>query len=335
MQIISVLLFVVCFVASTYAGVIEKYGPLKAILYSDIITCDHNRTLDLDVSEVEVFFYDFANNVNLTFPIYEAAHRLNELYSLDITKRLIVFVPGYKSHISKKTEDKVRQTFQNLPDSYLIIIDHSIYTSARGGKVQSYERSVKYVYDIGKVLADFLSKLKSKGVPSKKIHCIGHSLGAQMLGHTGEIYYNTTGEKIWRITGLDPAGPCFSNSLIDEQIRSGVAEYVEVYHCNSGGLGTTSVLADADFFFNKGTSQPNCGKIPLFGSHDAAKCNHKACLEYWMATVKNPRSYLAWRCDSYKRFSESRCAGNEVTIAGFWNPGNTTGTFYASTDGYE
>lgn len=69
-----------------------------------------------------------------------------------------------------------------------------------------------------------------------------------MLGYAGGIYTELTKEKIWRITGLDPAGPCFSNSLIEDQIRSGVAEYVEVYHCNAGGLGTTAVLADTDSF---------------------------------------------------------------------------------------
>lgn len=302
-----------------------------------IIPGDHNRTWDLDVSQVQVFFYDFSNNVNLTFPVHEAADKITSIINLNISKRLILFVPGYKSHISKKTEEKVRQTFQDFPDSYLIIIDHSAYTSARGGKIKSYERSVQYVYYIGNVLAQFLTEIRKTQFPSKKMHCVGHSLGAQMLANTGEIYTNLTGEKIWRITGLDPAGPCFSNSLIDKQLRSGVAEYVEVYHCNAGGLGTTSVLGDTDFFFNKdGATQPNCGTpvLPILGSSDAAKCNHKACLLYWTETVKHPLWYLSWACESYKSFSKGRCAGNEVTIAGFGNPGNATGTFYVSTEGY-
>lgn len=160
-----------------------------------------------------------------------------------------------------------------------------------------------------------------------------------MLAHAGETYTNITSEKIWRVTGIDPAGPCFSNSFINDQIRSGIAEYVEVYHCNAGGLGTTSVLADTDFFFNSGgSSQPKCSAgilaISGIGESDAAKCSHKACVRYWASTVHNPGWFLAWQCDSYKRFREGRCAGNEVTIAGYSNPGNATGVFYVSTDGY-
>lgn len=293
--------------------------------------------MNIDVSQVQVFFYDFANNFNLTFPIHEAADGFNKTYALDVTKRLIIFVPGYKSHISKTNEEKMRRTFQDFPNSYLIILDHSAYTSKKGGKIKSYERSVIYVHYIGKALAEMLAGLKRNGFPSNKIHCIGHSLGAQMLAHTGEIYRNTTGEVISRITGLDPAGPCFTNTLISEQLRAGVADYVEVFHCNAGGLGTTSVLADIDFFFNKeGAIQPHCGTplIPGFGSSDAAKCNHRACIDYWILTVKQPQWYLAWSCDSYKSFHKGKCAPNEVTIAGFWNPGNATGTFYVSTAGY-
>lgn len=154
-----------------------------------------------------------------------------------------------------------------------------------------------------------------------------------MLGFAGTAYTTATNEKIWRITGLDPAGPCFSNGLIDDQIRSGVAQYVEVYHCNSGGLGTTSILADTDFFLNKGKKQPPCheGFIPAFGESDAAKCSHKKCVEYWVKTVHEPTWFLAWKCSSYENFSKGRCAANEVTIAGYGNPGNATGVFYVST----
>lgn len=282
---------------------------------------------------MQVFFYDFENNFNLTYQIDGAARFITGNYNLDVSRKLLFFVPGYKSHISKKTEELIRQTFSSDPNIYLIIIDHSAYTSARGGKIESYERSVFYTYYIGTALGNLLADFHTKRYPSKNIHAIGHSLGSQMLGFAGTAYTAATNEKIWRITALDPAGPCFSNSIIEDQIRSGVAEYVEVYHCNSGGLGTTSVLADADFFLNKGNKQPPCheGLIPGKGESDAAKCSHKKCLEYWTKTVHVPNWYLAWKCDSYDHFAKGLCAGNEVAIAGYWNPGNATGVFYAST----
>ncbi|XP_028033885.1 pancreatic triacylglycerol lipase-like [Bombyx mandarina] len=314
-----------------------NWAPFKALLYSDWIECNHNKTLNLGVSEVQVYFYDFQNNFNTSYPIDVAVEGITSTYNLDVTRKLIFYVPGYKSQIDKNNPELVRQTFKDVQNTYLIIIDHSSYTSDRGGRFESYARSVSFVYYIGKALGKVLADLHNKGYPSKNIHCIGHSLGAQMLGHVGTTYTELTNEKVWRATGIDPAGPCFSNSLIQEQIRSGVAEYVEVYHCNAGELGTTAVLADIDFFMNKkGKKQPPCheGLIPAKGDSDAAKCSHKECVKYYMLSVHHPTWYLAWACDKYDDFKHGKCAAHEVTLAGYHNPGNATGVFYVSTEGY-
>lgn len=291
------------------------------------------------MSEIDVYFYDFPRNEVETFAIKKSAEGILNYEELDKVRKFIIFVGGYKSNINKKTEERIRDTFRNFPNSYLIILDHSPYTNDRQGYIKSYERSVRYVHYIGKELALMLASLKEGGISPKNIHCIGHSLGGQILGHTGQIFYEYTGEKIWRITALDPAGPCFSNSFIEEQIRSGVAEYVEVYHCNAGGFGTSSVLGDVDFFVNKkGQSQPNC-KTPLipgiFDSSKAAKCSHRACIDVWTATVSHPEWFVARKCDSYKKYKGGSCSANDVSIAGFWNPGKATGVYYFSTEEYD
>lgn len=318
-----------------YFALFINYVSLK--WYNLFFQGNHDTSLNYGVSEVQIYLYDFQNNFNITYPIDVAAQGITTNYNLDVTRKLIFFNPGYKSHISKKTEELVRQTFKDMPNIYLIIVDHSIYTSARGGIFKSYERSVTHTYYIGQALGKFLAELHSSGYPSNNIHCIGHSLGSQMLGFTGAKYTELTGEKLWRITGLDPAGPCFSNSYEEDQIRSGVAQYVEIYHCNAGGLGTTSELGDIDFFFNKkGNKQPPCheGLIPGKGESEAAKCSHKACVRYYMMTVHQPTWFLAWACSSYDMFNDGKCAANQVTIAGYWNPGNATGLYYVSTSAY-
>ncbi|CAG9785948.1 unnamed protein product [Diatraea saccharalis] len=334
-------LFVFLFV-SVYAwgrGDLEKYGPFQVALHSNLIKCSHDRDLNLDVSEINVYFYDFPKNDVESFTIDNAANGILSIKGLDKTKKFIIFVGGFKSNINKKTEEQIRDTFRTFPNSYLIILDHSPYTNDKQGSLKSYERSVKYVHYIGKALANMLTKLSEGGISPKSMHCIGHSLGSQILGQAGEVFTNNTQKKIWRITALDPAGPCFSNSLIQEQVRSGVAEYVEVYHCNAGGLGSSSVLGDIDFFINKkGRAQPNCGTplIPgIFDSSKAAKCSHRACIDIWTATVSHPDWFKAWKCDSYKEFKKGQCSMNESTIAGFWNPGNATGVYYFSTEGYD
>ncbi|CAK1547412.1 unnamed protein product [Leptosia nina] len=314
----------------------SEYGPFKNLLYSSWITCDHSKDANLDVSETEVYFYDFTNDYNISYKINNAFDAITNFYNLDTTREIKFFVPGYKSHISRNAPELIRQAFKEIPNIYLIIIDHSIYTSSRGGNRKSYERSVHYAYYIGKQIGRILSDFRRLGFPSQSIHCIGHSLGCHILGYAGSFYFEYTSERFRRITGIDPAGPCFSNSLIEEQLHSGAADYVEVFHCNAGGLGTTSVLADVDFFLNDGRVQPHCnvGIIPGYGESDAARCSHKACVGYWTYTVTHPGSFLAWACDSYKEFKNGKCSGNEVAIAGYSNPGNTSGVFYASTETY-
>ncbi|KAM3960591.1 lipase member H [Aphomia sociella] len=320
-------------------GDFEKYGPFQMALKSNLIKCSHDRTLNLDVSGTEVYFYDFEKHYAANFPVEKAAQGILATPELDKRKKFIIFVPGYKSNINKPTQEQIRETFKNHPNSYLIILDHSPYTNDKDGMIKSYERSVRHVYYIGKSLAEMLTGLKTGGISPKNMHCIGHSLGSQILGQTGEIFINNTGKKISRITALDPAGPCFSNSLIQEQVRSGVAEYVEVYHCNAGGLGSSSVLGDIDFFVNKkGSSQPNCGTpwIPgIFDSSKAARCNHKTCVNMYTSTVSHPEWFIAHKCDKYTDYKKGGCSRNDVTMAGFWNPGTATGVYYFSTEGYD
>ncbi|XP_041978264.1 pancreatic triacylglycerol lipase-like [Aricia agestis] len=307
-------------------------GIFGAILYSDWIKCDHTKVFNLNVDDTQVFFYDFQNNYNLTSKIDLASHVITSTYNLDTTRKLIVFVPGYKSHISRSAAEIVRTAFKDIPNIYLMILDHSEYTSSKGGRIKSYERAVLHAYYIGRALGNLLVEFRSKGILPANMQLLGHSLGAHMIGYAAETYTDRTGETISRLTGIDPAGPCFSNDFIENQLRKGLADYVEVYHCNAGGLGSTSVLADTDFFINNGRVQRECST--WLDISDSAKCSHKACLKYWAETVNNPKYYLAWACDSYEDFSGGKCSGNKVTIGGYSNPGNETGVFYISTDMY-
>lgn len=294
--------------------------------------------MDLEVSATYIYFYDFSKNYTELYPITDSAKYILNIKNLDKKRNFVVFVGGFKSQIHKKTETQVREAYKTYPNSYLIIPDHSPYTSNKDGNIKGYKTAVKYVHYIGKALGEMLAQLKNGGVNPKNIHCIGHSLGGQILGHTGETFTNLTGEKIAKITALDPAGPCFTKNLINEQVRSGVADYVEVYHCNSGGLGTSSILGDVDFIINrKGETQPNCGTpiIPgFFDSSKAATCAHRTCIDVWTASVKNRELFIAYKCDSYKDFKDGKC-GIETTLAGAWNSEMAKGIYYFSTKEYD
>ncbi|KAF9822777.1 hypothetical protein SFRURICE_019467 [Spodoptera frugiperda] len=286
-----------------------------------------NRNQSLDVSKIEVDFYDFERGISKAFPIDKAAKGILSIDKLDKNKMFYMFVSGFATNINCTTVDLVRRTFKNVPNSYLILIDHSAYTNDTTGRKISYERSVQHVHSIGVKVAQVLVELNQAGINASHIHAIGHSLGGQILGHIGANFNKATGYNISRITALDPAGPCFTNSLKEEQVRAGVADYVEVYHCDDGGLGTSSVLGDIDFYMNEGRKQPNC-RFPRI-----SRCSHHACVTMWMASVAH--RFPAIECNDYKLFKENKCSNNKTTTAGFWNPGTAKGVYYFSTEGYQ
>lgn len=53
-----------------------------------------------------------------------------------------------------------------------------------------------------------------------------------------------------RITGLDPANPCFNEGHNLTGLARGDAEFVDIIHSNPGALGKRDSLGDADFYPN-------------------------------------------------------------------------------------
>ena len=131
--------------------------------------------------------------------------------------------------------------------------------------------NTQYVADL---LAQFVELLTSCSdqVDAKNFHFIGHSLGAHISGFVG-YSLRTLG----RITGLDPAGPCFSsdqsgisssdgsNASVDGFISSDrrrlspqSADYVLALHTDTALFGLNENCAHIDVYVNGGHRQPMC-----------------------------------------------------------------------------
>lgn len=113
----------------------------------------------------------------------------------------------------------------------------------------------------GRIIAEFLIDLNLKSkLPFDKMELVGHSLGAQVCGYIGRIVHNKTGYKLERITGLDPAGPLFSDYVLStENVGKGDADLVVTIHTDQGFYGSSKVDSDIAFFPNGGVPpQPGC-----------------------------------------------------------------------------
>lgn len=68
------------------------------------------------------------------------------------------------------------------------------------------------------------------------VHCVGHSLGSHVCGLTAKMMKKIktipAEWQIQRITGLDPAQPCFENSKIKFKLMKDDAPFVDVIHSN-------------------------------------------------------------------------------------------------------
>ncbi|NXO59377.1 LIPR3 protein, partial [Aramus guarauna] len=130
------------------------------------------------------------------------------------------------------------------------------------GAKGTYIRAVNNIRVTGAEIAYFIKTLQkiSRYSPCK-IHLIGHSLGAHTAGEAGRSIPG-----IRRITGLDPAGPCFEGTPPEVRLDPTDANFVDVIHSNAAhfpaiGLGMYNTTGHLDFYPNGGTMMPGCTDI--------------------------------------------------------------------------
>ena len=142
----------------------------------------------------------------------------------------------------------------------------------------AYNRAAANTRYIGAVTQRFIRNLEITHRSKVKVHCIGHSLGAHACGFLGNEMEDDTKEKLWRITGLDPAGPQFTTETVskeplssapkEQRLDSSDAELVDVIHTDGNQWGTMMVLGHVDFYVGNsfetfGHEQANCDSVDM------------------------------------------------------------------------
>jgi len=138
---------------------------------------------------------------------------------------------------------------------------------------------------------------------TEKVHCIGHSLGAQICGYVGRNSQLNFTQPIARITGLDPAEPYFGYAPAVVALDPTDAAFVDVIHTDTVhfrqgavhampyGMGVEEPVGHMDFYPNNGTNQPGCDQNAwstitgldglMDGARDFVACNHLRSVKYF------------------------------------------------------
>ncbi|KAL1491517.1 hypothetical protein ABEB36_012103 [Hypothenemus hampei] len=273
------------------------------------------------ISEPISITFQLFTRENPDEPIVITKETLNS-YQLNAKTKTVFLLHGWTSSPTTPWYPLIKQAHLKHHDYNIVFIDWSEYAA------EDYKRSAANIKPLGVFIAEFLT---AAGLPPEKIHLVGHSLGAQFAGFIGKSYFQQTGRKIGRITGLDPAGPQFSNSLMtkEDRLSEEDAEFVDVVHTDIQIYGYTLPCGHVDFYPNGGTDQPGCTSLEA----EDVNCNHRRAALFFAESI-GTRTYASemeiHEDNDYNVVITRKNCQNVVVFGEHVNP-NARGVFYLET----
>ncbi|VVC86371.1 unnamed protein product [Leptidea sinapis] len=191
-----------------------------------------------------------------------------------------------------------------------------------------YPKSVRIGRVIGRKFGEFLVKLTLQGLRAEDLELVGMSLGAHIQGFAAKHLYAVTGKKPFRVTGLDPAGPCYRGLPPEEKLAPTDGTRVDVLHTNMDGFGIAERLGQVDFYANGGEFQP--GDIPYIPC--LILCSHIRAMFYWWQAIEHPKKFIGMKCDSIQAARSAKCYNNsDINYLGNATDFNNKGIYYLPT----
>ncbi|XP_050003789.1 pancreatic lipase-related protein 2-like [Alexandromys fortis] len=190
----------------------------------------------------------------------------------------------------------------------------------RHGAKAEYTQAAYNTRVVGAEIAYLVQVLSTElNYSPENVHLIGHSLGSHVAGEAGRRLEGHLG----RITGLDPAEPCFQGLPEEVRLDPSDAMFVDVIHTDSKpmipnlGFGMSQKVGHLDFFPNGGKEMPGCKKNVLStivdvnriwqGVQDYVACNHLRSFMYYNSSILHPDGFLGFPCSSYEEFQKNGC----------------------------
>ncbi|XP_069748434.1 phospholipase A1 member A-like [Narcine bancroftii] len=193
--------------------------------------------------------------------------------------------------------DSMAKELINAMDVNVVLVDWNI------GAVASYFNAVKILDKLGEKISILLQLFVLQGSTKESFHLIGISLGAHVAGVVGRMFDG----KFGRITGLDPAGPKFSNTGVDKRLDPDDAMFVEAIHSDSDNFGISQPVGHIDFYLNDGKKQPGCTQTLLYSVYKRVICDHMRAVYLYISSIKNRCPLVAFPCQTYEQFTNGKC----------------------------
>ncbi|CAB3229301.1 unnamed protein product [Arctia plantaginis] len=231
---------------------------------------------------------------------------------------LIIYLHGF-------TDDPTKDSYKNISNAFLLQGTGNVLALDASSLIRFlYLRSSTMVRFIGQRLGEAIASMIAAGLDPASIHLVGHSLGSHIAGFTGKTVLALTGSHVGRISGLDPAGPCFGDVEQPLRLNQNDAQFVDVIHSNAGVYGMNQKVGHVDYYPNRGSEQPNC----LFQT-----CSHSRAWLLFAESVTNPEGFPAVRCTSWSAFQSGACDYTDISYMGYGSKPATRGDYYLQTAG--
>lgn len=190
-----------------------------------------------------------------SYPVNPVVLTLDNAALLNNGKPIKIVIHGWQNNGLMNWLNNTRLAYLQKGDFNVVQVDWSAIAS------KFYSISADGTRGVGFIVANVIL---NSNVPIQNIHVIGHSLGAQTAGFIGRTLQNLTGQKISRISGLDPARPLFEDVPVEVALSKNDALMVDIIHTDAGKLGIRNPSGTVDFYPNGGSAvQPGCASLDM------------------------------------------------------------------------
>nr|XP_026650836.1 lipase member H [Zonotrichia albicollis] len=260
----------------------------------------------------------------------EELHSTDSKY-LNVTKKITFIVHGYRFTGSAPVwiPDLVHLLL-SVEDMNVIVVDWN-----QGATTLIYNYAARKCKRVAEILKKLIDEMLINGASLDSMHMIGVSLGAHISGFVGQMFDGTlgritgepssssppaprTGSEVvprpWLCAaGLDPAGPLYRGTAPSERLDPTDAQFVDVIHSDTDGLGYGEALGHIDFYPNGGTDQPGC-PLTIFSGLQYFKCDHQRSVFLFLSSLTQNCNITTYPCNSYRNYRNGKCTSCEP----FW-----------------